>query len=370
VTTQVCRQLSLAGQANRAGRIRSGVLAVAVALAWTGCKGSGTPAEEEPVTDAGPSQGDDDGPPPPDAATVACDQLPTPPVHVSATLQDFSGAEDFAFDGEGNLISIDAAGNLTRQPRNGPRTVVVPNAAQTGAGTRFLANGDLVVASVEEGAVVRITPAGGKQVLASGIAYPNGIEVDREGAVYVAEHDRGRVLRIDPSAGMTTVIAEGLEFSNGLSFSPDYRILYVGSFGGGTVHAIARNEDGSWPAATASPPVLLAQVPTTSGPTMVDGGGLDGVTVDACGNVYVTEYLLGNVWRISPTGAVDLLVTLPSEWIPNLHWGVGVGGWDAKRLYVIERNNGGAPGLGLGVSGGGRLFELAVGVPEKPRVFP
>jgi sugar lactone lactonase YvrE len=87
---------------------------------------------------------------------------------------------------------------------------------------------------------------------------------------------------------------------------------------------------------------------TTSG----DGGGIDGLGVDACGYVYASEYVKGNVWRISPTGEIERLADLPSGWIPNIKWGRGVGGFSRDVMYVADRN----PRLR-------RLFGIRVGVP-------
>jgi hypothetical protein len=81
-------------------------------------------------------------------------------------------------------------------------------------------------------------------------------------------------------------------------------------------------------------------------------GGLDGIGVDACDNVYVTEYITGNIWRITPEGETEVAVELPSSWIPNMHWGSGVEGWETDVLYVMDRDE-------------GRVFELQVGVGAK-----
>ncbi len=81
--------------------------------------------------------------------------------------------------------------------------------------------------------------------------------------------------------------------------------------------------------------------------------GLDGINADACGFVYVTEYTTGVIYRVSPDGTdVKLAVELDSYWIPNMHWGPLVGGWDHTTLYVADRDE-------------GRLFGLKVGVPGK-----
>jgi sugar lactone lactonase YvrE len=80
------------------------------------------------------------------------------------------------------------------------------------------------------------------------------------------------------------------------------------------------------------------------------GGGIDGLGVDACGYVYASEYVKGNVWRISPQGEIELLATLPSAWIPNIKWGRNLGGFSSEIMYVADRDQ-------------GRLFAISVGVP-------
>jgi hypothetical protein len=87
-------------------------------------------------------------------------------------------------------------------------------------------------------------------------------------------------------------------------------------------------------------------------------GGLDGITVDGCGSVYVTEFTLGQIWRISPEGGEgSVVVKLPSAWIPNMHFGSGLGDWRKDRLYVADRE-------------GARLFELDTQTPPSPDAWP
>jgi hypothetical protein len=81
-----------------------------------------------------------------------------------------------------------------------------------------------------------------------------------------------------------------------------------------------------------------------------NGGGIDGLGVDACGYVYASEYLRGNVWRISPTGEIERLAKVPSGWIPNIKWGRGLGGFSKDIMYVADRDR-------------RRLFAISVGVP-------
>ena len=205
-----------------------------------------------------------------------------------------------------------------------------------------------MIAVPAEGVVKRIEAStGAKTSILSGLSYPNGLEVDRDNNVYVADQTTQKILRVNAyDQSDYEVIATGLSQPNGVILSPDETILYVGSFGGGKVYAIDRDPGGSgW-------------LPHR---TIFDSGGgdhgYDGINVDICGNVYFTEYIVGRVRRVTPDGSqVDGVVDLPSSWIPNLRWGNGIGGWDVDVLYVSDRDQ-------------GRLFALDMGIPGKKHVL-
>lgn len=278
-------------------------------------------------------------------APIDCAALPQGPL--TYTIKPGPTAtEDLAFDDQGNLIGA-SAGNLFKTPFDGPSQLWVPGAGGFIAGLRATAKGVVVYADNDTMTLFRVNPAGFKEMVLGGLEYANGLEVDLDGFVYVAEQSGGRVRRVDPATGQFTILAEGLSAPNGLSFSPDYRTLYVGSFGGGTITAIALHED-----MTAAGTSLFKQA--------IGSGGLDGMGVDACGNVYVCEFGPAIVWRFSPDGTKDeQLVNLGGEtaWIPNLQWGSGIGGWDRETLYVLDFS-------------GNRVFEVPVGVTDKPRGYP
>jgi sugar lactone lactonase YvrE len=228
-----------------------------------GCAGGGAASDKDVVGDSvasdqldpevqgdvGVADGGDTGGP------WSCANLPPLPVEVSS-LPGFTGAEDFAFDDKGRVVSVDTDGSLVRQTIDGGKKLWVPNIGSDAAGVRFLPGGDLMVNSVGTGGLLRVTPEGGYSTVVSGLRYPNGIEVDLEGFVYVSEHDAGRIRRVDPDTGDFSIIAEGLFNPNGLTFSPDYQTLYCGSFGGGVVYAVDRDDAGGW-----APVRLFARTP-------------------------------------------------------------------------------------------------------------
>lgn len=261
-----------------------------------------------------------------------CDNLADLPIDFN-TVDGASSSEDFVFDGDGYLRNI-VNGDLLRAEHGEASTLLFPGVGEWASGTAMLSNGDVVYADSGNNAVVRIDTMGGTEVLASGISYPNGLTVDMDDIVYVSEHSSDRILRIDPETLSVETATTGLQSPNGIAFDFDYEYLYIGSFGGGTVHRLhiesgtleLYGEDiGEW--------------------------GLDGLIVDACGNVYVTDYGPGIVYKVDPDGQHEVVVDLPALWIPNLHFGSGVGGWSRDLLYVMSFDSDQVFALDLGIPG-------------------
>lgn len=266
------------------------------------------------------------------------DSLPNPvPVQL---FQDFDTQEDFDFDNDGYLCSIDL-GNLCCQDQSGNTkiiaTAVVPPYSHP-AGTRMLDSEDWVVADTDSGVLVLVdSESGGTVPIVTGLRYPNGVDVDGN-FVFVAENAGSQVRQIDVTTGEQWLVADGLKAPNGVILSPEKDVLYVGSFGGGVIYKISRLGETDW----GSPNVLFR----SPGPD----GGFDGINVDICGNVYVTEYTVGQVHRISPDGSVtETVIDLPSPWIPNIRWGRGIGNWDVDVLYVTAWDR--VYGLNLEIAG-------------------
>ena len=262
------------------------------------------------------------------------------------TLTGFTQAEDFTFDDAGYFWSVEWNGTLVKQTIDGAQQVIA-NQIQGAAGTSILGNGDIAIAETGRGQVIRVTQAGGKEVMVTGFSYPNGITVSQDGFLYISEHSRGVVLEVDPDTYDVNPVGRDMLYPNGIALSPDGQRIYTCSFGDGSIYAIDRGDDGEW-----GDPYVWARVTGGGG----WGGALDGLNVDACGNVYVTEYIAGKVWRFREQGGDgEMMAKLNSSWIPNLHWGKGVGGFEEDVLYVSDRDQ-------------GRLFALKVGVGSTPQV--
>ena len=274
-----------------------------------------------------------------------CSVLPSVPVNFT-TLTGYSDAEDFDFDDSGFAVALYDS-NLFAKNRVGDVEMRSASISNETAGTRILATGDFVVADVRNGSLKLVdSNTQGVSTLMSGLSYPNGVEVDADNYVYVAEQNTGRIQRInayDPAD--RAVIATGLQNPNGVIMSEDGQTIYVGSFGGGKIYAIDRLGPDEW-----AEKRILMQNPGWD-------WGFDGINVDICGNVYFTEYIAGVVRRITPDGSqLDEVVNLPSGWIPNLRWGAGYGGFEKDKMYVSDRDQ-------------GRIFELDMGIPGKTHLL-
>jgi sugar lactone lactonase YvrE len=220
-------------------------------------------------------------------------------------------------------------------------------------GVRLLADGSIVAVDTAKSEVVRIPTSGPdaytKQVLASGLTNPNGIAVGMDGRVYVSGL---AIVRVDPESKTHDVLHtyDGVFGGyDGITFSPDYQTLYFDeeyNDTGARIYRMTFDGDGEVDEVT----------PIATLPSQVK---LDGMTADACGNLYVVE-MSGIIWRVTPAGDVAVAADLTGAQIPGgaylpaVNFGSGVGGWSRTRLYAMNWT---------GMTDG--VFEVDIGVPGK-----
>jgi len=143
------------------------------------------------------------------------------------------------------------------------------------------------------------------------------------------------------------LLASGMSSPNGITFNEDYTALYIGEFyGDGRIHKLPIDGDGN--------PGTMENWTDPIG-----SGGLDGLGVDICGNVYVCDYGDSIIYRISSDGqdVVPLINPGGGTYMPNFQWGVGFAGWKFNSIYIPEGWQ-------------HYLREVDIGVPGKPRVYP
>jgi gluconolactonase len=155
---------------------------------------------------------------------------------------------------------------------------------------------------------------------------PNDVVVKGDGSVWFTDPSYGFlqgfrpppmlgdvVYRHDPATGATTVVADGFDKPNGLAFSPDEAVLYVGDSGEAThrVEAFDLAFDGH----------VLAHRRVFA---VIDPGYPDGIKVDAGGRVYVAGPAGVDVFE--PDGRVAARIDVPGA----VHLAFGGPG----RLYI------------------------------------
>ncbi len=116
-------------------------------------------------------------------------------------------------DREGRLVSCEHQGRcVSRTEHDGTRTVLVGRVG----GARLNSPNDVVVKS--DGSVWFSDPT-------------YGIDSDYEGDAAPSEIGASHVYRWDPATGECAAVASDFEKPNGLAFSPDERVLYIGDTG-------------------------------------------------------------------------------------------------------------------------------------------
>jgi gluconolactonase len=149
---------------------------------------------------------------------------------------------------------------------------------------------------------------------------PNDIVVRSDGTVWFTDPTYGHlqgfrpeplagdhVYRYDPRAGEVAVVADSFDKPNGLAFSPDERVLYVGDSG-------ANQERGSF--YPSRPHHIVAFNVARTGSlvlprvfAVIDPGFPDGIKVDDEGRVYASS--CGGVQVFSPRGSLLGEITVP-----------------------------------------------------------
>lgn len=242
-----------------------------------------------------------------------------------------SGIEGPAVDGEGNVYAV----NFERQRTIGK---VTPDGAASvylelpdgsvGNGIRIDAEGHMFIADYVRHRIYRVQ-AGTKrlEVYASSDAMnqPNDIALTRTGLLFASDPDwsggTGQLWRIDRN-GDTVLLEKGMGTTNGIEVSPDERTLYVNETKQRTIWAYDLSEDGR-----IANKRLLIEFPDFA---------LDGMRCDTAGHLFVTRHGKGVIAQLSPQGEVIREIKLAGTDCTNLTFG----GADGRTCYVTVADRG------------------------------
>jgi hypothetical protein len=276
------------------------------------------------------------------ADTAGCQNLPTGPFTLEHVGQPFNGSEDFTFDGQGHIVgkkgsSVVLVGTKTGGALAADGTSLASLPGQT-YGLRYHPNGNLIAAIPGAGKLVSITPSGQVSDLLTGLRQPNGVYVDFDGTIWFTEFSGNKVSRRAPD-GTVTVLVSGSSMAqgaDGIVLDAAHKRLYYTEYQKARINRI--DLDAATPA-----PVTVATIPGTE---------LDGMALDACGNVYAVDNGNSRLYRVrvdehgAATASPELLVELPTN-IAAAVFGAGPG-FDPQKIYMTG-NPGAVYAISLGI---------------------
>lgn len=207
-----------------------------------------------------------------------------------------------AFDREGRLFCVDLAhGRILADDGGGALRLVAAYDGEPN-GLRFHRDGRLIIADRRHGVLAMAAGGGPPEVLvarAAGQPFQgiNDLCFAADGSLYFTDQGdsdllrpTGRVCRWREGQGEAEVLAEGLAGPNGLALSPDGRLLYVAITRDNAVYSLPLRADGG--VGKVGRFLQLSGSPT----------GPDGLAVDRAGNLAVVHAGAGTVWLFSPLG--------------------------------------------------------------------
>jgi gluconolactonase len=200
--------------------------------------------------------------------------------------------------------------------------------------------GNVIVANVGGGWVQRVYPDGRHEIIADSVdgrpfTSPNFPLVDSQGNIYVSistwradsaeaftnPAPDGAVVRISPD-GLAEVLAEGFIYANGLALTEDESALFVAQTTALNVMRVPLGPDGNVGSAE------------HYGPDLGETGLPDGLALDSRGNLYVALVTMNAVGVITPEGEFQIILEDPdAEKIRNPS-NIAFGGPDLRDAYI------------------------------------
>ena len=237
-------------------------------------------------------------------------------------MSQIPASDEFTFDNEGYLIALSGNDVVRVGVRN--NQVIARNLINLrgGGALRALPDGDLLVADYSRDRLIRVDPRSGNERIPMLVRSPMKMATGPGGALYVTSRE-GSVHRINADTGEHRTVAETRLQLSGITFSRDYRTLYVGATDERALYAITVEPDGT----LGRPTVWAPQI-----------GQPQTMTTDECGNVYVAGSEDGRVRRIGASGDPEVVSNLNAQDIWAIAFGSGRQGWSDTALYVLDEN--------------------------------
>ena len=177
------------------------------------------------------------------------------------------------------------------------------------AGAKDLKKGDILIADVDKGAIIRVDPvtgAGTNIALGGSLVGPTGLALDSKGDILVADLGAGAVIRVDPKTGAQSIVSPVspggfFVLPSDLTVEASGQILVVDADAFGGSGGIIRVD-----------PVTGAQTRISSGGNFV---GPLRVVVDSAGQIFVsdqsafrTSTTIGAIFQVDPVTGVQTVI--------------------------------------------------------------
>jgi SMP-30/Gluconolactonase/LRE-like region len=256
------------------------------------------------------------------------------------------GYHDVYFDGDGHIIGYDGASSLVQATYDGNVSVFLPGLGSTPQGMDTLVGGDLLLVD-DNGELRRVSPDAQSSLVAANFFGAYGVTIGPDEFAYVGFGDT--IAKVDPETGDWTEFVN----LNGVSarvveFNLDSTMVYISTIASGDVYVVPVDAELE---ATAEPEVFASGV---------GDSWHDGLTMDACGNLYVPEFWTSGLYRIDPEGVVTTVYDQNSSGFEHyghgLEWGSGIDGWNDHAVYLPQPYN------------GNTVNEVVLGVPSASTV--
>jgi gluconolactonase len=242
---------------------------------------------------------------------------------------------------DGSLHFSDMPGDKRRRWHPQEGVTVLRDPSNKCNGMTLDNDGNLIVCEHVTSSVVRESPDGGRETLATHwgdkeLNSPNDVIVASDGSIIFTDPTYGRmpgfglereqdldfqgVYRLPAGGGELELLVDDFAQPNGLCFSPDESLLYIND----TVHAHIRVFDVGANHQLSNGRVFAENIGDGD---LAKGGLVDGMKADEQGNIYVTGP--DGVWVFAPDGEHLGVIGVP-ESVGNVNWGDD----DWQTLYI------------------------------------
>jgi sugar lactone lactonase YvrE len=208
--------------------------------------------------------------------------------------------------------TVDLAGSMT--------TLELPGRAPSGLG--FRPDGTLLIASTEDRQVLRYDGDAVTRIADLGDLVPANLGdmvIDGSGRAYVGSQARtgGVIVRIDPDDAVS-IVADDLDFPNGMAITPDGTTLIVAESTGRRLTAFTLESNGE----------LSHRRPFAEG---LDGPP-DGIAIDAEGGIWTSMTLANQFQRIVDGGTVTNRIDM----VDRTAIACALGGPEGRMLFLLS----------------------------------